>query len=71
MTNRFYGEDGTIHHTGYVDVETRDGEVVAVWFRCQTLPFKQTEVDQSRADEMKKALSSNPAPEIRGFRLKI
>jgi len=49
---RYYGGDGTIHGTTELDVETRDGKVVAVWFRCIALPFRQTEIDKSRADEM-------------------
>lgn len=53
-TSRYYGDGGTIHHSGYLDVETYKGEVVAVWFRCQVLPFKQTEVDAERAREMRR-----------------
>ncbi len=52
---RYYGDGGTIHHTGYLAVETRQGRVVAVWFRCQMLPFRQTEVDAQRAGEMDRA----------------
>lgn len=37
---RFYGDGGTIHGTGHLDVEVKDGQVVAVWFRCQMLPFR-------------------------------
>lgn len=61
---RFYGDGGTIHHTGHLDVETRNGEVVSVWFRCQMLPFKQTEVDEHRAGEMK--FKSGPLPNLTG-----
>jgi hypothetical protein len=50
--SRFYGDDGTIHHTTTLDVETRNGKVVAVWFRCQAIAFKQSEVDKDRAAEM-------------------
>jgi hypothetical protein len=35
-----------------VDVETDNGRVVAVWFRCQLLPFRQAEVDVHRAADM-------------------
>jgi hypothetical protein len=49
---RFYGDDGTIHRNGYLDVETFGGQVVAVWFRCQPIAFKQTAVDRDRAVEM-------------------
>ena len=52
---RYYGGNGTIHGTTELDVETRDGKVVSVWFRCCLLPFRQTEVDKSRADEMTQA----------------
>lgn len=39
----FYGGNGTIHSTGTVDVQlNKDGDVVAVWFRCRMLPFTQS-----------------------------
>lgn len=50
--SRYYGDGGTIHSTTYLDVETHHGTVVAVWFRCQMLPFRQTEVDGRRASDM-------------------
>ena len=50
-----YGGDGTIHHTGTVDVEVDAGVVVAVWFRCHLLPFTATDVDPVRSLEMFKA----------------
>lgn len=49
---RYYGDGGTIHHSGQLDVETFHGTVVAVWFRCQPLPFHQVEVESNRAIEM-------------------
>ena len=49
---RYYGDGGTIHGTTYLDVEVCNGRVVAVWFRCQTLPFKQTNTTLGRAKEM-------------------
>lgn len=49
----FYGNGTTIHDTDYVHVETHKGEVVAVWFRCATLPFSQVEVSPQRVNEMK------------------
>lgn len=48
----FYGGGGTIHHTTKVNVETRNGKVVSVWFRCCALPFDQTDVKLDRAGEM-------------------
>jgi len=63
---RFYGDGGTIHHTGYVDVELIDGQVVAVWFRCQPLPFKQTNISRNRSDEMRRMYSESPMPDITG-----
>ena len=48
----FYGGSGTIHGTTKVNVETCNGKVVSVWFRCCALPFDQTDVDRLRADEM-------------------
>ena len=50
--SRYYGDGGTIHHSGYLDVETFEGKVVAVWFRCQPLAFKQVRVDTLRGTEM-------------------
>lgn len=50
---RVYGFDKTWHGTEVLDVEVRDGEVVAVWFRCQPLPFKQADTDETRAQEMR------------------
>lgn len=39
----FYGGDGTWHSGGTIDVQlNKDGDVVAVWFRCRTLPFTQS-----------------------------
>lgn len=46
----------TIHATEHLDVETDEtGAVISVWFRCQMLPFEQTRVDASRAEEMRRA----------------
>ncbi len=40
------GGDETIHHTGTIDIQVRpDGEVVAVWFRCLSLPFTVSVVE--------------------------
>lgn len=49
-----YGHDGTIHDSEHVDVEVDNtGKVVAVWFRCMALPFKQSVQDDYRADMMR------------------
>jgi hypothetical protein len=53
---RYYGEGGTLHGTTELDVETdATGRVVAVWYRCQMLPFKQRTVDDERAISMDQA----------------
>jgi hypothetical protein len=49
---RYYGDGGTWHHSQILDVETADGAVVAVWFRCQALPFREIRVEPARAAEM-------------------
>lgn len=68
---RFYGANKTIHRTGHVDVEVdENGQVVAVWFRCQALAFKQSNVDSERAKEMKNMYDADELPDIVGFRLK-
>lgn len=56
---RYYGDGGTIHSNQYLDIETFHGTVVAVWFRCQPLPFRQTEVEGDRAREMER-MYGNP-----------
>jgi hypothetical protein len=63
---RYYGSDMTIHQTTGVDVEVdKDGKVVAVWFRCQPLPFKQADASDRRADEMRQMYSGrSDAPSI-------
>jgi hypothetical protein len=58
--SRYYGDGGTIHSTGYLDVETHKGTVCAVWFRCQMLPFKQFEVDGERAGSMEDEIPGLP-----------
>ena len=49
---RYYGDGGTLHHSGHLDVEVADGRVVSVWFRCQLLAFRQHDVDARRAEAM-------------------
>lgn len=63
-SSRYYGDGGTIHHTGHLDVETYKGEVVAVWYRCQPLPFKQAPILEGRAQEMRSMYDRSPAPGI-------
>ena len=58
--SRYYGDGGTIHHTGHLDVEVYKGQVVAVWFRCQMLPFTQHDVDGRRAEDMTRASEHLP-----------
>lgn len=64
---RYYGSTGTIHYRGWVDVETVGDRVVAVWFRCQPLPFKSREVDGVRASEMFRMYRERPMPDIVGI----
>lgn len=65
---RYYGSDMTIHQNSGLDVEVdKDGKVVAVWFRCQPLPFKQSNADDRRADEMRRMYSKD----MHGFRADI
>lgn len=61
---RTYGHDQTIHQTGHVDVEVdKRGNVVAVWFRCQPLPFRQSNVDDRRSGDMDAMYSTAPGVE--------
>lgn len=51
--SRYYGDGGTWHTTTRLDVEVDEhGRVVAVWYRCQMLPFRQSTVSHERAAEM-------------------
>ncbi|MHB8483530.1 MAG: hypothetical protein ACYDBV_12485 [Nitrospiria bacterium] len=66
---RFYGDGGTIWGTTNLDVETRKGKVVSVWFRCQSLPFRQSECSKERAAQMS-SMYRHRMPEIHGLTLK-
>lgn len=56
-----YAGDATIHQTGYVDVETDTvGRVVAVWFRCAPVPFRQTRVQPDRVMQMNRMYAMWP-----------
>lgn len=48
-----YGGMGTIHRTDQLDVETFEGEVIAVWFRCAEVKFEQVEVSAERANQLR------------------
>lgn len=53
MSERRYGDNKTVARTDNLDVEvSADGKVVAVWFRCQPLKFKQALADHGRANDM-------------------
>lgn len=62
---RYYGSDMTIHSGGEVNVELNgNGDVVAVWFRCQPLRFTQTRIAVGRAQEMRNMYRTQPPPPI-------
>ena len=56
-----YGKTNTIHRTKLVNVEvdSKTGEVVSVWFRCLALPFDVTKVYKNRVKEMKEMSKRN------------
>ena len=58
-----YGHDRTWHHTQQIDVEVHNGKVVAVWFRCMPLPFRQSDCGEARAKEMESLYSSEHGPQ--------
>lgn len=65
--SRYYGDGGTIHGSNTLDIETDlFGMVVAVWFRCQMLPFRQTTVDDLRAASMCLAYRDGDIPALTG-----
>ena len=70
MKRRKYGWDMTIHGSSELDIETDDrGLVVAVWFRCQALPFSQVAADEERANEMHAMYMSMSLLKIVGLEL--
>jgi len=67
---RIYGRGGTIHATGHVDVEVdAGGQVVAVWFRCQPLPFRQAPADGARARTMRDSYAELAPPRLAAVEL--
>lgn len=55
-----YGHDKTIHQTRHLDVETdTQGQVIAVWFRCLRLPFRQSWVQPPRALAVRAGYEAN------------
>ena len=61
-----YGKTNTIHRTKLVNIEvdSKTGEVVSVWFRCLALPFDVTKVNKSRSSEMKNMYKNNSIADI-------
>ncbi len=65
MSTRKYGGDRTIHSSEAVNVELDDdGNVVAVWFRCQPLAFTQDNHGPQRAQEMRDMYARDAVPGI-------
>jgi len=63
--SRTYGHDKTIHRNESLDVEVdKNGQVVAVWFRCQALPFKQSDTNDQRAAEMRSMYADGYTPAL-------
>lgn len=48
---RYYGDGGTIHDSGVIDVVVQDGKVTEVWFRCQPLSFRILNLDKQRGED--------------------
>lgn len=66
-----YGNEDTWHQSTKLDVEVDvHGNVVAVWFRCQMLPFEEHVVDNARANEMN-SHNGELALEIQSVKLKV
>ena len=47
-----YGYNKTWHRTHQINVETHEGRVVAVWFRCMALPYTVSNWGAARARDM-------------------
>jgi hypothetical protein len=60
---RYYGSDMTIHDNESLDVEVDEhGQVVAVWFRCQPLPFVQSRAGKERSSSMRDMYLNGDVP---------
>lgn len=67
MTEYRYGDDKTVHASDYVNVEVNSvGQVVAVWFRCHPVLFKQSYADRTRSVQME-AMYSKQQPGIKAI----
>ena len=73
-----YGDDdsprgrNTVWGTAWLDVEaSSDGKVVAVWFRCMPLPFKQHRVNKQRAEEMVDMYRQNSDAKLKAVEVEI
>jgi hypothetical protein len=61
--SRIYGRNDTFHRTKKLNIEVnRNGDVVAVWFRCAMIPFDVTVVDDERAADMGGAYTDPRCP---------
>lgn len=73
-TERYtYGWEKTIHGTTAVNIERdpKTGEVVAVWFRCQPLPFTDHLTDPDRATQMRVMYAAMGQIELLGVDLEV
>lgn len=62
---RVYGHDRTMHRNEELNVEVNGhGKVVAVWFRCQSLPFEQSDVSTTRSNEMRGMYANGHTPRL-------
>lgn len=67
---RYYGGTATICASTRLNVEMdQHGNVVAVWFRDQPLPFSQVRVDASRTMDMH-IMRRNGLPELHGVEVR-
>lgn len=68
--SRYYGNGGTMHRTDYLNIELYDGKVIAVWFRCQLLPFVQWHTGGTRAFDMNLAYKEHDGFSITGVEVR-
>lgn len=65
--SRYYGDGGTIHGSHTIDIQINEhGNVVAVWFRCQELPFRVSFIDERGRPEPTGYGSTDDLPLITG-----
>ena len=67
-----YEKDKSIHKKDTLDVEVdENGKVVAVWFNCLALAFRQSNANVTRASDMERMYADNEVARINSIDCKL